>query len=659
MRRKPFSRLQNERSQEKEKGGANNNNKEESKVEQQVENEKVKEEAEQEKEMITEKIDDTQTIKTLIETNGKADNNDNESSTEYFGRSRKRSFINNFSAYSKSAATLPTSIEPNVKVSSLTSRQNYGRPFVTTEATPRDYEEPITIKVVEKNSVKNLEITIPFSRLEILQREFLQPTINIGFSSPAPVVQPQRVNFQLPSPALFTTVPPIQQSTFEPLKFREDLFLEPRHVEFVEPVRQNYFTTQPVAVESVAAATEPYPVGPIHLSQAELVKPIHQSQAELVRPIDFQNFVTLDSQAKAFIEGDAPSTDFLIQNGPIDNFGFGVQSPPVQNVFSRHLVQNIEVVDDDDDGGGGDGNTDLENQKLQDFELVKTNENENELQHLQNGETSKNNFDFHELTTASTSNVVETTTSFKNVFDETTLRPIFDIENVIDANVDVDIDDSDVLTFDVTTTTTTTSTTELVTVTTTKPASKMGKKLTGNKNAETARTKKADDSNDNNDSGNGPVQATEEAENTKVLDVMPGFKRNVERPTAKIFGAKTAQTKAESSEKIRLEFVAVDDDDTNFDGPTEKRDVQNDDEEVVALSPRPSRNKSYGRRDRPIARFGSKTQSPSVQENISNFLKRLPSFVPKNKQISQRKNQQQQQQQQIGKRKLKFGERIE
>lgn len=74
LRRKPFSRLQNERSQEEEKGGANNNNKEESKVEQQVENEKVKEEAEQEKEMITEKIDDTQTIKTLIETNGKADN---------------------------------------------------------------------------------------------------------------------------------------------------------------------------------------------------------------------------------------------------------------------------------------------------------------------------------------------------------------------------------------------------------------------------------------------------------------------------------------------------------------------------------------------------------------------------------------------------------
>jgi len=152
---------------------------------------------------------------------------------------------------------------------------------------------------------------------------------------------------------------------------------------------------------------------------------------------------------------------------------------------------------------------------------------------------------------------------------------------------------------------------------------------------------------------NIPIRATE-VETMKVLDVMPGFKKSVERPTAKIFGAKTAQPKVESSEKIRLEFVAVDDEDTNFDGPTEKRDVQND--EDIAILPRPSRNKSYGRRDRPIARFGSKTQAPSVQENISNFLKRLPSFVPKNKQISQRKNERQQQ---IGKRKLKFGERIE
>ncbi len=120
----------------------------------------------------------------------------------------------------------------------------------------------------------------------------------------------------------------------------------------------------------------------------------------------------------------------------------------------------------------------------------------------------------------------------------------------------------------------------------------------------------------------------------KFLDVMPmpGFQRSVERPAVKVFGAKTQQPKAETSEKIRLEFVSADDAEGTYDGPTEKRDV--DVEEAATLAKRPKPNKSYGRRERPVARFGSKVQAPTVQENISNFFKRLPSFVPKSKQVS-------------------------
>ena len=161
------------------------------------------------------------------------------------------------------------------------------------------------------------------------------------------------------------------------------------------------------------------------------------------------------------------------------------------------------------------------------------------------------------------------------------------------------------------------------------------------------------------------VQAIE-TDNVKFLDSMPGFKRSVDRPSFKVFGAKN-QRNNQGGEKVRLEFVAdaaadadTDDDaEVIFDEPTEKQDV------VVVASEAPfpgrqDRGKNFNRRERPAARFGSKVQTPSVQDNISNFFKRLPSFVPKNKQISQRKQQQQQQQQRpIGKRRLKFGERIE
>jgi len=130
------------------------------------------------------------------------------------------------------------------------------------------------------------------------------------------------------------------------------------------------------------------------------------------------------------------------------------------------------------------------------------------------------------------------------------------------------------------------------------------------------------------------------------------------------------EEKFEKIEKVENEKVENEDnDDRTF--HVEDVDVFNDStvatekQDVVEFPKRLSPKRTFGRgRDKSFERhFGSKARE-SVQDNISSFFKKLPSpFAPKNKRPSsfrpKAQQQQQQQQQQIGKRRLKFGERIE
>jgi hypothetical protein len=137
----------------------------------------------------------------------------------------------------------------------------------------------------------------------------------------------------------------------------------------------------------------------------------------------------------------------------------------------------------------------------------------------------------------------------------------------------------------------------------------------------------------------------------KILDILPGFEKKVkhfERP----FASKLEQPKIvvpSTPDVIKeTQFHHPENQDEMNENPElqveEKKDV--DIEETSAK--RPYRNKNHGRR------FGSRTPS-SVQENISNFFKRLPSFVPKAKQ----NNSFVPRSKQIGKRRLKFGEKLD
>ena len=111
----------------------------------------------------------------------------------------------------------------------------------------------------------------------------------------------------------------------------------------------------------------------------------------------------------------------------------------------------------------------------------------------------------------------------------------------------------------------------------------------------------------------------------------------------------------------------------------DSQNIEKSDSQKV-ITQRPGR-KTYGRRDKPFARFGAKAQE-TVQGNISSFFSKLPGFVPKNKltsspfvakkkqgsttsavsQLFAPKNKSAfvpKSKQQIGKRRLKFGERLE
>ena len=110
--------------------------------------------------------------------------------SQYFGRNRKRSFLNNVST---ERSANPIEAENKIEVEVEQTPQIVKSPIFINEnlvskveAKPVDsnLDDQITIQVVNKNEVKKLEITIPFSRIQSMENESVDGNVETEIKIP-------------------------------------------------------------------------------------------------------------------------------------------------------------------------------------------------------------------------------------------------------------------------------------------------------------------------------------------------------------------------------------------------------------------------------------------------------------------------------------------